>query len=229
MGAYQDGLHKGLIDYAAAHPTQFECVHTSLTPYSVTWDTQVAALMECDYIIPPSTGAGFTTFITEFRDAGGTAKFLTTDSHPAYFGDAVEAAGWDYLDGSLALFWNGWWGETDREIVALAEQLVDLYHADATEIMAGGLAYMGSFHMNAVMFDILAAYINSLDSPADFTGEGLYEFLQTYSATWDGYETWGYTTDIRWPHSYAGLYEWNAEAEDLVRKATEWLPIVFEP
>jgi len=178
--------------------------------------------------MPPATGAWLTAFTRQYRDAGGEAKFLWTDSHPSYIEMVVEEVGWEALDGTLAVFINGWWGETDLEIVALAEQLLTTYHDDADAIMASGLGYIGSFHMNSLMLDVLAAYLNSVGGP-NFSGEGLYEFTLTYTGSWDGYEDWGYTPDTRYPSGYVGIYEVSADAEDLVRLDEDWLPIVYEP
>jgi len=236
IGPYVAGLNEGIDEYCAAHTDQFTNLGTFLSPWTTyDWTTEITALLDCDYVCPPSTSYGFYAFVEQYRAAEAAASkatpatFLMTDAHPSYLGAVVEAVGWDALDGSLDVFWNGWWGE-DREIVELAEELVSRYHDTADEIIAGGISYMGSFHMNMVMLELIAAYCNSLDNPADeFTSEGLYEFAQTHSASYDGQEEWGYTETRRWPHDYVGVYEWSADDQDIVRLVDEWIPVVLEP
>jgi len=229
VGPYQAGLQQGLTNLATAYPDTYEVVGLYQTMYAVTWDAEVAALLDCDYIIPPSTSYGMTSFITQYRAAGGQATFVTSDAHPSYLGMAIAACGWDAIDGTLGCFVNGWWNDAGFQIVDLAQTLVHAYHDNAEEIIAAGMGYIGSFHLNSVVLTMLAGYLNSLDNKADYSGEGFNTFASTFSGEWTGYEPWAYTATKRWPFDYVGLYLWSETVGTLTRHATEWLPAVYLP
>ncbi|MFO8143664.1 MAG: ABC transporter substrate-binding protein [Dehalococcoidales bacterium] len=120
-GPLWEELQRGAEEYCNTHPEQFQWEGGFLTDFAMTWGTEIDALMDCDYVIPP--GVGLVTFAREYRDAGGEAKYLCFESQSSVLGLTAQAAGWESLDGSLFALPNRWWNE-DAELSKLANQLL---------------------------------------------------------------------------------------------------------
>jgi len=216
-------------DYAQDHPDKFEWVGGYIAPMGVmTWSGEVAALKDCDYLWPPTTGTGITTFMQEFRNRGYTAKFIGTDSNAAYRGLIVDSVGYEAVDGMLLSLPTRWWNETG-EVINLAKQLLNRYHsAEAADIIYAGIGYCGGFHQGYAFYQILEEAINQVGAE-NFDGQAFYDTAIDFTmTTWEGYETWGFSQTKRYTWDYVGIYEYSAAEEDIVRKVTEWLPAVLE-
>ena len=218
-------VSRGVEEYCLAHPEEFDYVGTYLTPLGgVTWSGEVAKLRDCDYVVMPGTGTGISTFINQFRDAGGTATLLQTDAGAAYRGLLVDACGWDRLDGTLTTHPTLWWGEPS-DIVDLAEDLLHSYHpGEADDIIHSGIGYIGSFHQYYGFFQILKAAIEEVGAE-NFDGQAFYDTAIGYTATYEGYEESGFSQTKRYQWTATLIWEWDKGEEDLVR-ASDWLPLV---
>jgi ABC-type branched-subunit amino acid transport system substrate-binding protein len=224
---YAMSLRDGAKAYAQAHSDKFEWVAGLLAPMAqMTWSGEVEALKGCDYVIPPSTGTGTSTFMKEFRDKGYEAKFLGTDAHAAYRGLIVDAVGLAGADGMLTTQPTRWWNETSP-IVDLANSLLQANHAsEALEIIHSGIGYIGSMHQLYAFYQVLQQAIANV-GPENFDGQAFYDTATNFTMTWDDYEQWNLTATKRYTWNYTGVYEWSAGEGDLVRKVPDWLPLLL--
>ena len=222
---YAIGCKNAVRDYVLAHPDKFQYVGGYLVPAGgMTWGGEALALKSCDYLWPPSTGTGITTFMNEFRDKGGKAKFVGTDSHAAYKGLIVDSVGWDRVDGMLATSPTRWWTETSS-IVDLAKQLLQQNHAaDYDETIYAGIGYVGGFHQIYAFFQVIKKAIEDVGAE-NFNGQAFYNTAISFSTQWPGYEPWGFTATKRYAWSAVGLYKWSKADQNIVRLVDPWLSI----
>ena len=225
---YAISIRDAVKKYAQDHPDKYEWVAGLVAPMGVmTWSGEVEALKACDYVFPPSTGAGMSTFMQEYRAKGYKAKFLGTDAHCAYRGLAIDAVGWAGVDGMLTTQPSRWWNETSS-IVDLAKTLIEENHsAEAAAIEYSGIGYIGSIHQLYAFYQVLQQAVKEVGAK-NFDGQAFYDTAISFKTTWDGYEEWGFTATKRYTWNATGIYEWSAQQEDIVRKVPEWLTLVLD-
>jgi ABC-type branched-subunit amino acid transport system substrate-binding protein len=225
---YAISIRDAVKEYAQAHSDKFEWVAGMLAPMGVmTWSGEVEALKDCDYVVPPSTGVGMSTFMKEYRDKGYHAKFLGTDAHCAYRGLAIDAIGWAGVDGMLTTQPSRWWNETS-DIVDLANTLIDENHSgQAAGIEYSGIGYIGSIHQLYAFYQVLQQAVKDVGAK-NFDGQAFYDTAIGFKMSWTGYEEWGFTSTKRYTWNATGIYEWSAQQEDIVRKVPDWLGLVLD-
>ena len=225
---YAISVRNGVKQYAQAHSDKFEWVAGLLAPMGVmSWSGEVEALKDCDYVLPPSTGTGMSTFMKEYRDKGYKAKFIGTDAHCAYRGLAIDAVGWAGVDGMLTTQPTRWWNETSPTVVLGESLLKEKHAAKVDEIIYSGIGYIGSFHQLYAFYQVLQQAVKDVGAK-NFDGQAFYDTATSFKMTWDGYEEWNFTGTKRYTWNYTGIYEWSAQQEDIVRKVPEWLPLVLD-
>ncbi len=97
---YSEGLINGLKEYCAKHSEQYELVDTFLTDIKFSWNREIEAFRDCDYVLPPF---GPLTFIQEYRESRATAKFIGTNSHFSQR-EIIERKGlWGEIDEMLII------------------------------------------------------------------------------------------------------------------------------
>lgn len=215
---------QGAEDYCQSHPNQFTWSGGYLTDFAMTWGSQVEALRDCDYVIPP--GAGLLTFAKEFREAGGKAKFLCFESQATALGATVQAVGWNAMEGSIFAFPNRWWNE-DAELSNLANNLLNKNHPDsAAAIRQSGSSYLGGITEWYGVLMIIAETVKTAGAE-NFDSDALYRTASSFSMTFGGCEEWNFTETKRTSWNYVGIYELSATEKDLIRKDPQWYPIVY--
>ncbi|MBT4512688.1 MAG: ABC transporter substrate-binding protein, partial [Chloroflexi bacterium] len=207
----------GMEDYCKEHPDQFEWAGSFMNNFFPTWGPEVNALKDCDYVMPPGVGFAIPTFVKEYRNAGGKAKFIGTDSHLGFQLMIAEAIGWDAMDGWLLTYPGQWWNETG-EIPDLARTLRKIYHSE-------GDVSGGPFQSYAAIFQILAATAKRV-GPENMTSQTIYDTCSSFSGQFAGYGGWSISLEKRTSWDYEGIYEWSAAEKNAVRADTEWQPIV---
>ena len=217
--------------YAEANPTQFAWVTGLLDPtFSWNWGTgYLEPLKDCDYVFPPSTGVGMSSWMSAYRTAGYTGKFIGTDAHCAYSGLAISAFGdsWAGVDGMLTTQPTRWWNETS-DVVDLAKRLLNENHAaEAASIEATGIGYIGAFHQVYAFYQVLQQAVEDVGAE-NFDGQAFHDSATGFSTTWDGYQEWGFTDTKRYTWNYTGIYEWSAQQADIVRKVPDWVALVLD-
>ena len=59
----------------------------------------------------------------------------------------------------------------------------------------------------------------------NFDGQAFYDAAVKYKTAWEGYPEWGFGETKRYLINDVQIFEWSAEADDLVR-VSDWMPIV---
>ncbi|NQT74220.1 MAG: ABC transporter substrate-binding protein [Chloroflexi bacterium] len=220
---YQQMLLDSMEEYCSAHPDQFEWKGGYLNDFSFSWDAEVEALKDCDYVVPPIVMA---TFVKAYRQAGHTAKFLGSDSQAAFLGLIGDARLWEEIDGMLFLRIPRWWNEED-EIVNLAKKLLYDYHPGSAEnTIRSGSSYLAVSQLN-LMLQIIADAVEA-KGPQGFSSQALYDAAKSFSLTIDDI-TFSFNDTKRTCINYYGMYEASAAEEDLFRADPEWLAITRAP
>jgi len=88
------------------------------------------------------------------------------------------------------------------------------------------MLYIGGLQQVDFLFDILRAAVEGVGAE-NFDGQAFYDAATGFTATYEGYPEWGFTETKRYSVDHLVIYEWSAEAEDLVR-ISDWLPIVID-
>ncbi|MBT4511799.1 MAG: hypothetical protein HOC20_06285 [Chloroflexi bacterium] len=115
------------------------------------WGTEVEALKDCDFVLPP---APMNRFVKQYRDAGYTAKFIGTDWHIGALNSIDDAGLWDEIDGMLVVRPVQWWND-EGEILDLTKSILYEYRPDqAEEIIQSGAGYL-SMQQVYLMFEII--------------------------------------------------------------------------
>jgi len=225
---YAIACEKAVREYGQAHADKFEYVAGLLAPMgAMTWSGEVEALKDCDYVLPPGTGTGATTFIRQFRQRGCTAKFISTESVAAYRGLVVDTVGYASVDGMLETHPTRWWTES-VPVVDLAKELLERYHpAEYDEFIYAGIGYIGGFQQCYAFYEVLRKAVEDVGFE-NFDGQAFYDAAIHFSATWEGYEKWDFSDTKRYSWNYTGIYRWSEEDQDIVRAVPEWLPLVME-
>lgn len=223
--AYTGWFLDSIEDYAKVHPDRFEWVGGHLTNIGTyTWGPEVEALRNADYVLVPSI---MTTFVKQYRDAGGTGTFMGGDPQAAFFSLISDANLWDEIDGMLFIRSTAWWNE-DADLVSLSKRLLFEKHPeDAEDIMRSGVGYLSQVNIN-VMIDIVRQAVMEVGAEA-LDSEALYETAQSYSRMIDGIERFSFGESKRWANNYFAPYVARADERDIFRLTDEWLPAVTEP
>ena len=212
-------------DYAEVHPDQYEWVGGYLAPFTFVWTAEVEALQDCDYIFTPTMPVAF---MTQYREAGYTAKFLGSEPQVAFIGMIDDADIWDEVDGSLFIRGTRWWNE-DGELINFAkERLYELHPDEAENIMRTGVGYMpmgGTFY---VIVDIIRQAVESVGAE-NFNSQALYDAAQSYSLVVDSVQRYSFNETKRYATDSLAIYELRANEKDLFRVDPEWIPIVAKP
>ncbi|MBL7119746.1 MAG: ABC transporter substrate-binding protein [Dehalococcoidia bacterium] len=224
--------HKAIGEYCQDHSDEFVYAGHYIVPMgTMTWSGEVEKLKGCDYI----EAKGFPTggFINEFIDKGyrtNSEGFFDVGTASSYRGFLVDQCGWERLDGLLTPNMSLMWNEP-TPLVELAKELVYKYHpGKAEETIYAGLAYVGGILELVATFHILEQAIAEVGAE-NFDGQAFYDAAIEYKTggpLWEGYpEGWGFTETKRYLADHIAIYEFNAEAEDLVWDG-DWVPLVLE-
>ncbi len=217
-------LLTGAEEYAKAHPEQYEWKGGFLTGFGFNWSTEVEALKDCDYVLPP---VPMHQFIEQYRKAGHThAKFIGSDPHAAFLGMIERAGLWDEVDGMLFIRSFRWWNE-EGEIMDLTRRLLYEKHpGKADEIRQSGVGYITTQPVY-IMLEAVKATVERVGAE-NFSSEELFETLQSFSIEVDGCSH-SYTETKRVDNDALAIFELKAEEKDLFRADPGWLPVVKQP
>ncbi|NQT74683.1 MAG: ABC transporter substrate-binding protein [Chloroflexi bacterium] len=212
-------------DYAEAHPDKYEWEGGYLAPFTFVWTAEVEALKNCDYIYIPTMPVAF---MTQYREAGYTAKFLGSEPQAAFIGMIDDANIWDEVDGSLFIRGTRWWNE-EGELMNFAKERLHEYHPDeAEEIMRTGVGYMPMGGAYYVMVDIIRQAVESVGAE-NFNSQALYDAAQSYSLVVDGIQRYSFNETKRYANDSLAIYELRADEKDLFRADPEWIPVLQNP
>ncbi|MBM3132975.1 MAG: ABC transporter substrate-binding protein [Chloroflexi bacterium] len=223
--AYANWWMEAMEDYAKAHPDQFEWVGGYLTPFGTfTWGPQVDKLKNTHYVFPCTI---MTSFVREFRQAGGEAKLIGASTHAAFFGNISDARLWDQINGMLLICSSRWWNE-EGTVIDLTKELLYENHPDqAEEIIRLGVGYITTVNLYELL-ELIAQTVKAVGAE-NFSSETLYETAQSYTLTIDGAPRYSFSPTKRWATNLYATYEARAAEETIVRLHEDWHPAVTEP
>lgn len=230
VGATSAAYVNGLKGYCQDHQDKFDFVDAVLaTPGSISWTGAVEVLKNCDYVYTPTVGTGLVTFIRQYLDGGGKAKFIGGNSQASFRDLLVNSFGYDTLDGMLFNRLTGrWWNEADTDPqVQLLLELLSRYQsqAQAAQMIFNG-GSIGAFHQDCALFDILAETIKNVGAE-NFSAQAFYDTAINFSVNWESYKTWNFTATKRYMPNHTLVYKWSAADKDLV-PVSDWVPVVTE-
>lgn len=213
----------GAKEYAMAHPEQYEWEGGYLSDFSFLWTTEVEALMDCDYVL---TAVPMNQFVKQYRDAGGTAKFLGTDAHIAFLGQVRDDGLFDEIDGMYIVKPSRWWND-EGEIIALSKEILQTYRPNEAErLIQSGSGYLATQQIYQ-MLEIIKEAVATV-GVENFNSRAIYDVARSFSINVDGC-----------PHSYddtkhtsndgLAIYEIRANEDDLFRVSSDWIPVLYEP
>ena len=222
---YMDAAFEGAQEYVQAHPDQYDWVGGHITGFKFTWQTEVEALKDCDYLIPPMI---MNQFAEQYRSSGYTGKFIGTALHTAFFSTIDKADTWDEIDGMLLIMPDSWWNE-ECEMVDLAKELLERYHPGRLEEMmrtSNGYLSVGPVY---IIFELIRETVNEV-GPENFSSEAMYDAASDFSLEIDGRVTDSFNETKRLSRNWFAIYEYDAEKRDLIRvNPGEWLDVIQEP
>jgi len=221
------GILQAMEEYCQDHPDQFEWGGGYLVPLgTLTWGGEVDSLKECDYIHGPITGTPLGNFVKKYRAAGHTTTMISISSGLTLRGFLIDMLGWDVLDGWLSTSIAGWWTEQSPMQDLVKEVLYRYRAGEAEDIIREGNGYQGGFHNVYAMFEVLREAVEEVGAE-NFDGQAFYDAAVKYKTAWEGYPEWGFSETKRYLIDHMQVFQWSAEAEDLVR-LSGWLPIVID-
>jgi ABC-type branched-subunit amino acid transport system substrate-binding protein len=214
-----------LESYCVDNPSQYSLVGISLVPYgTMTWSSEVEKYKGCDYLIIGAVGAVMpSTFIDQYRAAGGQAKLIGADGLGAYFGAVIDKVGWPAIDGTIINAQWGWWN-LDSDQVRLAEQLLVANHTaeEAEKVKKVGIGGIGGAINAQVAVELVKAVIEKVGIK-DFSGEEFYETVQTVAINMPGYEQVDFQGEgNRQGSPWIQMYKWSAADQDMVL-LSDWI------
>ncbi|NQT74821.1 MAG: ABC transporter substrate-binding protein [Chloroflexi bacterium] len=222
--AYGEEILGGSEKYAKEHPELYEWDGGHLTGFTFTWGPEIAALKDCDYVLPP---VPMNNFVKEFRDAGHKAKLIGTDAHGAFLGLIDDADLWTEVD-EMLIIQSPWWWTEDSTLINLARTLLYENHSeiDAEETIRMGNGYISVMPIY-IMLEVIADAVEAV-GPEKFDSEALYQAAKSFNMTIDGFE-FGFNESRRTAVDHLGMYQIRAAEEDVFRYNNEWVAILEAP
>lgn len=212
-------------DYCLAHPDQFEWVNDFIVPYgTVSWASAVEGLKDCDLVFMGVVGSLMpTTFVDQYRAAGGKAKFILSDAMPAYLGAVVDKVGWNAIDGAVGCLDWGWWTYDSTEIDLVRELLFKNHPNQALAIIHAGVGGVGGGVMAHYCVELIRAAVEKTGAKG-FSSQAFYDLLTgDLSVQLPGYPelTFG---DRRDGQHYMMMWRYSAADQNLIA-ASDWIHI----
>lgn len=210
-------------EYVEANPDRYEWVAGFLTDFKFTWQSEVEALKDCDYVFPAIPPHGF---VKDYRQMNGKGKFIGTDAVDAFMGQICDANLWEEMDGAYVIRPFRWWTD-DTEYVRLTKQLLTQNHQEqAQAIIESGVGYITVMPIS-MLLDTVKATVEKVGAE-NFSSEALYDFLQSYSTEVDGCHH-SFNETKRTSNDFLNVDRFDAKQRDLFVAHDGWLPVVCEP
>jgi hypothetical protein len=223
-------IEAAIKEYIEKHPGKFGYVGGYFSPVgTMTFRGEAEKLKDCDYV---TSGSGFAIpyILRELRAMDSKARLIdATSSVGSFKGFYVDLVGWKVIDGTLFTNQSIYWNES-TPIVDLVKELLYQYRpSEAEEIINAGVGYVGAAHQMIAIFEVLQQAIQKVGAE-NFDGQAFFDAALSYrtaSSMWEGYREWGFGQTKRYLMDHNVIYEFSAEAQDLVR-VTDWLPQIKE-
>ena len=218
--------------YCQDHPDQYTLAGTTLVPMgTMTWSAEVQAYKDCDYLfIAANGGTMASTFVDQYRKAGGTAKLIGTDALNAYVGAVTDKAGWAAVDGTLTGGNWGYWTHESTEVDLIKELLEKNHPGDAAALMKVGSGAVGGgmdAHVTVMLLMEVVKKIGADKMTGEGSGEAIYNALQEVTVEPDGFYPVDFPDGQRQGARYIQVQRWSA-ADQTLNIITDWIPVPTE-
>lgn len=223
---YTMELIDGAKKYAEDHPDQFQWVGKYVSSgLAFTWDSEVEALKNCDYVIPPTI---MVNFVNQYRAAGYNGKILGTSAFLSFFSLMSDAKILGKIDGAIFLHPTRWWNE-EGSMINLTKDILKAKHPDrAKEIMRAGSGYLAitnTYQLCEIIKNAVEAVgADKIDTKA--FSQALYDAATAYEMEVDGIRQYSFSETKRTAPDYVGIYRLDASRDDIFRQGG-WYPIQF--
>ena len=224
-------LDEAIKEYIEKHPGEFDYLGGYFSAVgTMTFRGEAEKLKDCDYV---TSGSGFAIpyILRELRAKDSKARLIdATGSVGSFKGFYVDLVGWKVIDGTLFTNQSIYWNES-TPIVDLVKELLYQYRpSEAEEIINAGVGYVGAAHQMIAILEVLQQAIQKVGAENFDDGQAFFDAALSYrtaSSMWEGYREWGFGQTKRYLMDHNVIYEFSAEAQDLVR-VTDWLPQIKE-
>ncbi len=216
---YMHTALEGAQTYCNENPDKYEWVGKFITDFSFTWDAEVEALKDCDYIIPPQI---MNSFVDQYTAEGYSTTFVGIEAQMAFLNLIDKYDLWQSIDGMILFRTTPWWTDECADTV-FAQQLLMEYHPEEAEsIIGSGSGYLSVFP-HRVVFAIIEEAITAGGGDY-FDSELLYETAQSFSFDIGG-ALHTYTETKRTSANYVRAYQVDAASENVYQAGPNWYPI----
>ena len=215
--------------YCPDNTDKYTLVGTTLVPMgTMTWSAEVQTYKDCDYLFIAANGATMSsTFVEQYRAAGGKAKLIGSDAFNAYVGAVTDKAGWAAVDGSLTYGNWGYWTLESTEVDLIKELLEKNHPAEAATLMKVGSGAIGGgmdAHMCVLLLMEVVKEIGADKMTGEGSGEAIYNALQEVTAEAPGYYPVNYPDGERQGARYIHVQRWSA-ADQTLNIITDWMEV----
>jgi len=224
--SYELAIAPAIKEYCQDHPDKFEYVGTYLAPAgTMTWSGEVSKLKDCDYICAcHGGGAGQLTFMGAFRSRGYTATFFSSEGMAVWRNLLVDSLGYEALNGSLSFHGVGWWTDS-YPIIDLAKSILrNNRPGQADDIIYSGYSYLSAVPQLFFLHALIKATAERVGAK-NVDSEAIRDTAIGFRYTFEGFPDLGYIGGDRTAVHFGAVYEWSAEARDLVRVG-DWIQTV---
>jgi ABC-type branched-subunit amino acid transport system substrate-binding protein len=218
--SYEVPVFAAMKAYVQSHPDKFDLVGSYAQPAgTVTWSGVVRALKGCDYVCPVfGGGTGYSSFISQFRAAGGTATFFGGEGMPCWTSLIIPTSGWEAMDGSFNAITWGWYTGPSPTLIAVARDA--LARRGKTELSLG-YGYFSQVVAQVFWYELLKAAVEEVGAE-NVDSQSIYNTATKFHYTIEGMPEMSYSETNRVNTHSGMIYEWSAEASDLV-PISDWL------
>ncbi len=208
---YSNILFSAAKEYCKYHPDQYEWEATFLSDFKFSFDAEIEALKDCDYVFTPSPPM---TFVKAYRQGGGQAKIVWTEIHAAFTGmfDKDQLDMWDEIDGSYIILSSGWYNDQNDPVIKMINEVLDSNHSEdkAEEIRRNGGGYRTV--MRADMICQIIKETVEREGAANFNNEALAQTANSWSFTYGNIENFcNFTRTKRFSQDYYLIFELQAD------------------
>jgi len=198
-------------EYCKNHPEQYDWKATFLSDFKFSFEAEVEALKDCDYVFTPSPPM---TFVKDYRQGGGKGKILWTEVHAAFTGmfDKDQLDMWDEIDGGYLILSSGWYNDQNDPVVAFINEMMERYHSDSKveEIRRNGCGYRTAMRADMVC-QITKDTVERVGAEG-FSHETLAETANSWSFSYGDIDNFcDFTPTKRFSQNYYYIFEIQAD------------------
>lgn len=222
---YMKSFLSGVKKYCDEYPHQFEWQGAFITDFSFAWDSQIEALKDCDYLIPPQI---MYSFVSQFHETGYATKFVGIEAQMAFLNLIDENNKWDSVEGMLFFRTTPWWTDSDPHITFTKNLLMERHPDQYEAIIESGSSYLAVF-CHQLLLGLIEETLTEQDDKSELDTESLYDHAQSLSLNIGSAEH-TFSDMKRTSANYIKAYETSSELKGVfAADVDQWYPITRLP